>query len=433
MKKRYATLIVALIILFSTNCTYAESTSWINAKSAILIDGDTKAILAQKNIDKQMYPASTTKIMTCILALEKCKLSEMVTVDPKTPYEIEGQQIYLQAGEVISMKDLINAALIQSANDAALVIAKHISGSQEAFAKLMNEKAKELGAKNTNFVTPNGLHDPNHVTTAYDMALIAQYAMQNETFRDIVGKYTYVIQPTNKQPEKRYLKSKNKLLYAAGSGDKITYNGKTTTIKYDGITGIKTGYTPEASNCLVSSASRNGQNLIAVIFNDPGTNIYIDMHKLLDYGFDNFTTQAIANKNEFIENVPIEHGSVPFVTAIVNNDVIASIPTDKTKSIKKSVIINKDLSVPISKDQIIGHIEYSLDNKALAKASIVAANAVDKTAIYSVVDNTSYSFSKLLSAWWFWPLVLFILWRIYIYKRRKKKRRYKSKYKMYTK
>ncbi|WP_066507036.1 D-alanyl-D-alanine carboxypeptidase family protein [Abyssisolibacter fermentans] len=430
MKRKLALFIALILVIIPLTTSHAEN-SWIAAKSAVLIDADTGTVLAQKNMDKQMYPASTTKIMTGILALENCKLDEVVTVDDKTPYEIEGQQIYLQAGEIITMKDLLNAMLIQSANDAALLIAKHISGSQEEFAKLMNKKAKEIGAKNTNFINPNGLHDDNHVTTAYDMAMIARYAMQNETFRNIVSNYTYTIAPTNKQPETRYLKSKNKLLYATGSGNKITIDGNVTNIKYEGATGIKTGYTPEASNCLVSSASRNGQNLIAVVYYDPGNNLYIDSHNLLDYGFENFTNKKVAFKNEFIENIPIEHGSIPFVTAIVGEDISASIANDKAEKLKRNILLNDKITAPITKNQILGKIEYSIDNKILTSATIIAADSVDQKAIFSVVNTTQSGIVNVFTKWWFWLIIVFILWRLYIYRRRKKRRRrFKSKYKL---
>ncbi|WDV44666.1 D-alanyl-D-alanine carboxypeptidase [Clostridiaceae bacterium M8S5] len=432
MKQRFTIIFAVILFMLLFNFSYAQ-TPWISAKSAVLIDADTGTILAQKNMDTQIYPASTTKILTGILAIEKCKLDELVTVDEKTPYEIKGQQIYLMADEVITMKDLLNALLIQSANDAALVIAKEISDSQEKFAKLMNEKAKEIGAKNTNFVTPNGLHNDKHVTTAYDMAMIARYAMKNQTFRSIVSNYTYTINPTNKQPKPRYLKSKNKLLYGVGSGNKITYDGITTDIKYIGATGIKTGYTPEASNCIVASASRNGQNLIVAIFYDQSNELFIDAHKLFNYGFKNFTNKKISSKNEFIKNVPIEHGSMPFVTAIIGKNVTACVPVNSSSKIERKITINNDLSVPIAKDQVIGKVEYLVDNKSFATANVVAAEPVHRKAMYSVVNSTEKGFLWLFTKWWFWLIVLFILWRIYIYKRRKRKRKFRSKYKVYTK
>ncbi|MBF6841874.1 D-alanyl-D-alanine carboxypeptidase family protein, partial [Acinetobacter baumannii] len=152
---------------------------------------DTGQILYEKNPHLKLHPASTTKIMTGILAIENGNLNDVVTVDDETPYVIKGSHIALEPGEKLTLKDLLYALLIESANDSALVIAKHIAGTAEEFAKMMNDKAKELGALNTNFVNPHGLTDENHLTTAYDLSLIARYAMKNETFREIVSNYTY--------------------------------------------------------------------------------------------------------------------------------------------------------------------------------------------------------------------------------------------------
>ncbi len=153
----------------------------------------------KKNPNGKLFPASTTKIMTGILAIEKGHMKDMITIDPEVIDLTYGSHIALDYDEEVSFEDLLNAMLIASANDAALALGKHISGSIEDFVKLMNDKAKEIGAINTNFVNPNGLHDDNHVTTAHDLALIAKYAMENEVFRSIVGKSSYTIGPTNKK------------------------------------------------------------------------------------------------------------------------------------------------------------------------------------------------------------------------------------------
>ena len=180
--KRKLIFLMLLIFLFSTyTFTYASEDLNLNGQAAILIDYESGAILYEKNMDERLYPASTTKILTAILAIEYGKMDEMVTVDPEVISLTKGSHIALDYYEEVSFEDLLNALLIQSANDASLALAKHIAGSIEGFVEMMNEKAKELGAKNTNFVNPNGLHNDNHYTTAYDMALIAKYAMANET------------------------------------------------------------------------------------------------------------------------------------------------------------------------------------------------------------------------------------------------------------
>ncbi|MDF2616973.1 MAG: Serine-type D-Ala-D-Ala carboxypeptidase [Sedimentibacter sp.] len=179
IKKVIASFFVFSILLLNLSVAYADPS--ILCDTAVLIDANTGTILAGKNADQKMYPASTTKIMTAILAIEMGDLSDVITVDDDTPYEIAGSHIALEPGEIMTLKDLLYALMLPSANDSASAIAKHYGGTTEEFVNLMNEKAKELGAYNTHFVNPHGLHDENHYTTAADLALITKYAMQNET------------------------------------------------------------------------------------------------------------------------------------------------------------------------------------------------------------------------------------------------------------
>lgn len=241
----------------------------IDSKSAILIDMNTGKILYGKNIHERHYPASTTKILTTILALEKGSLSDTVKVGVD-PTLVEPSKIYLKAGEKIKLKDLIYAALLPSANDAAVAIAEDIGGTVSGFANLMNKKAKAIGCVDSHFVTPNGLFNKNHYTSAYDMALIARYAMQNSIFRKIVSTKNYSISSTNKSKARNVI-NHNKMLY-----DKNYY--------YQGCIGIKTGYTSASNHTLVSAAKRGGRTLLAVILDDKSTP-YSDVTTMLNYGF----------------------------------------------------------------------------------------------------------------------------------------------------
>lgn len=300
MKKIFKIVFIISILIASSFSYASDEALELKAESAILIDGNTGQVLYSKNEGKSMYPASTTKIMTLILALEHSELSEKVTVDSKTPFEVEGSHIALEPGEVLTMEQLLNALMLESANDAALVIAKHISGSVEEFGKLMTSKAKDIGASNTIFVNPNGLPDENHITTAHDLALIAKYGMKNSQFRQFVSRSTGVIPPTNIKKEQRYLNNSNKMLY---SGRIIDVDGKQVPIMYEGVTGIKTGYTDDAQHCLVASASRNGTEYISVVLKTDKQNLYVDTHKLLDYGFENFKEQKLASKGDMAESL----------------------------------------------------------------------------------------------------------------------------------
>lgn len=422
MKKIIALFVTIFLLTNTFTTSYADKKLDVSAEAAILIDANTGKILYEKNAHKPMFPASTTKIMTAILALEYGNLDDIVVIDDKTPYEISGSHIALEPGEMITLKDLLYALLIESANDAALAIAKHISGSTQNFADLMNKKAKEIGAKNTHFTNPHGLPDKNHTTTAYDLAMMAKYAMENDTFRSIVKNYKYTIPPTNKKDEPRYLKSANRLLYGTGSGNKIVVDGKTVNIKYDGADGIKTGYTYVAQQCLVATAKRGDLRLISVVLHAVGTNVYVDTHKLLNYGFDNYTTKQLSFKNEFIKNIDVIKGDKPFVTGIINKSVFSIIPRGRENDIVKDIILPDKITAPITKDQVIGRVEYKLDGEVIAAANIVSAMEINQKGIIRVVETTDGK--SLFKKWWFWFIVMFIIWRIFIgYKRYKRAKR----------
>lgn len=414
--KKVSIILVVIFILNICSCSFADNLS-IVGEAAVLIDADTGQILFQKNPHEKLYPASTTKIMTGILAIEEGNLDDIVTIDEEVLKNLDGSHIALEPGEQISLKDLLYAALIESANDAAIAIGKYISGSYDSFISLMNEKAKEYGALNTHFTNPNGLPDENHLTTAYDLAMIAKHAMENETFRNIVKSYTYIIQPTNIKKEARYLKSANRLLY---SNSKIEVDGKVVPIKYQGANGIKTGYTYAAQQCLVSSASRGDLNLICVVLKSTGTNIYSDTHKLLNYGFNNFKKVNLTFKNEFIDNFPVEDGEMPYVTGIVDENLKTNIPIDKKNEIKRKVTISEDLRAPIKKGQVIGNIEFYLGGEKIGTSNIISTMDINKKS-----PATKFLFNK----WIILLIILFILWRVpIIIKKAKKKKRRKNRY-----
>lgn len=423
MLKKFVVFSLLLFLVFNFEKHVLANEPNISAEAAILIDADTGAILYEKNIHSKMFPASTTKMLTAIIAIEKGNLNQKITVDKETPYEIQGSHIALEPDEILTMKDLIYATLIESANDAATVIGKQISGSTEEFTKLMNSKAKEIGAKNSNFVNASGLHDDNHYTTAYDLAMIAKYAMKNDIFRDIVSLYTYKIEPTNKKSDSRTLWSSNKLLF---STDKINVNGKSVTIKYDGIIGVKTGYTPEAQSCLVASAERNGQRLISVVLKTTGNNVFIDTHKILNYGFDNFSSTRLAFKNEFIDNLDVENGDKPIVTGIVANDLYSLVPKGKESEVKRNIVLPEKVSAPISKGQVLGKIELLLDDKVIETVNIVSAMEVNQKATFDVTAMSGKG--SIFTKWWLWLIILAVGWRISVEVKRQKIRRRRKSY-----
>lgn len=247
----------------------------IYAESGILVDLDTQEILYSKNIDKQLYPASITKIMTTLVAIESSSPEEPVTFSQYALDSIEwdSSNIGCRLNETLTMEQCWYAMMLNSANEVCCGVAEHISGSIEAFVEKMNQKAAELGCTNTHFSNPNGLPDETHYTTAHDMALIANAAYQNETFRQIFSTRQYEIPPTPQYTETRYLYNHHKMMQPD------------TEYYYEGCLGGKTGYTETALNTLVTIASRNGKNLLCVTMRTQGRQVYTDTASLFDYGF----------------------------------------------------------------------------------------------------------------------------------------------------
>lgn len=264
----FTVFLLLLFILYSITISSAGALS-VSAKSAALYNPTTKSFLYTKNADIPLPMASTTKIMTALVAIENCPLEKEVLVSDKA-IGTEGSSLYLKSGEILTMCDLLMGLMLRSANDAAAAIAYEISGSIEGFADKMNEKAAELGLSNTHFTNPHGLDDEKHYTTAKELALIAAAALENDTFRQIVSSKKCTIK--NSDGEVRLLINHNKLLNM-----------------YDGAIGVKTGFTKRSGRCLVGAAERNGTTLISVTINAPDD--WRDHTALFDYGF------QIANNN----------------------------------------------------------------------------------------------------------------------------------------
>lgn len=289
MRKRFSVLLSLLLVVWCAVGTAAVDTAkfpkppQLYAQAAILMDADTGQIIYGKNERTKMYPASLTKIMTCMLALELGKAEDIVTVSEESTKDVAGTtHIALRDGEELTLEQLEYAMMVESANDAANSIAIYLSGSTEMFAQIMNEKAQELGADATRFVNPSGLPDDNHYTTAYDLALITRAAMENPEFEKIVGTHRYEIPPTNKINETRAVANKNYMF--------------TLNDTYDGAYGGKTGWTQEAGHCLMTLAKRGDTTLICIVLKSDGVvdAEFADSTALFDYGFDHFKRYKIS-------------------------------------------------------------------------------------------------------------------------------------------
>lgn len=264
----------------------------IYSETSVLMEAETGTILYNKGMDQYRYPASTTKIMTALLALENSSLDDQVTFTEAclADQEAGSGNIGMKVGEVLTMKQCLQALLVQSANDVATQIAVQISGSVEAFAELMNQRAQSLGCLNTHFMNASGMPDENHYTTAYDMALIFQAAIKNQDFLDIIKTESFTIEPTNMNPESRTY-STHHALFAASAPE-----------HYEGCFGGKTGVTDSSLNTLVSGAQRNGMTLIAVSMRAGAGEVCQDHISLFDYGFNNFSKTAVTGGNVILPN-----------------------------------------------------------------------------------------------------------------------------------
>ena len=253
----------------------------VEAESAILMDADTGVILYEKNIHTRQYPASITKIMTALLAQENCDMDEVITFSHTAVYTVErgSSNIGIDENETLTMEDALYALLLASANEVANGIAEHISGSVDAFAELMNDRAKELGCEDTHFINPHGLPNDNHYTSAYDMALIARAFFSYENLSTISGTAFYHINATATQPDEIDLGNHNKMLPGTNRG---------SGYYYEGLVGGKTGYTDMARQTLVTCAERDGVRLICVVMKDESPSQYKDSAALYDYGFANY-------------------------------------------------------------------------------------------------------------------------------------------------
>ena len=253
----------------------------LSAQKAILMDGITGQVRLEKEADSQSLIASTTKIMTALIVCEQCNVLDRMRI-PKEAVGIEGSSMYLQEGEILTVQELLYGLMLRSGNDAAVALAIYCGGTVEGFAELMNDKARVLGMKNSHFVNPNGLDAPGHYSTARDLAILAAYAMKNPLFRQTVSTKTVTV-------GNRYLTNHNKLLW-----------------RLEGADGVKTGYTKAAGRILVSSATRQGRNLVAVTINAPDD--WNDHIELLENGFDAYRLRQIVEEGQIMGYVEIAGG-----------------------------------------------------------------------------------------------------------------------------
>jgi D-alanyl-D-alanine carboxypeptidase/D-alanyl-D-alanine carboxypeptidase (penicillin-binding protein 5/6) len=345
----------------------------ISAKAAILIDADSGRVLFEKNKDDKRPVASTTKIMTTLLLLESGDLDTEFTVDP-VAIQTEGSSMGLQEGDIVSKRDLAYGMMLPSGNDAANATAYLLGGDLSGFAKMMNDKAAALGLTSTHFITPSGLHSPNHYSTAYDMAMLTREAMENEVFRDIAATESIKIEYGN-PPYGRWLSNSNKLLTL-----------------YDFCTGIKTGFTDEAGRCLVSSASKDGVNLIAVTLFAPDD--WNDHIKMFDYGF-----AATHNKTLDVDigkpAVNVAGGTSEKVSLKLKNaPTLLEIDGEEEPQIDCKILVPGYVFAPVKSGETVGKAQFIADGKVFDTVDLIAEKDIPadtkkhfKPFYYDIIDS----------------------------------------------
>lgn len=337
--------------------TYASNLK-TTAESMVTIEASTNRVFYAKDENKRLPMASTTKILTAIVAIENCEDLDKKHKIPKQAVGIEGSSIYLKAGEHLSVRELLYGLMLRSGNDSAVAIAMIVSGSVKKFVELMNSFCKKLELNNTNIVTVNGLHDDNHYTTAYELAKITSYALKNETFAKIVSTKQITIDNELGKIDKRFLRNKNRFLNMV-----------------EGADGVKTGYTKKAGRCFVGSATKNDMQVICVVLNCAP--MFEDCSRFVENAFSEYSMTKLFSKGELIS---IEHGGLKQkLPIILKEDVFY--PLKKSEILETSAKLNlkDDLKLPLNAESSIGTIEVSLENNLIFSQEIYTIN-IDKNA-----------------------------------------------------
>lgn len=417
MKLKKLTLIFTIFIIVinllrpaSFAVTSTESDIQIYSDGAVLMESSTGKLLYGKNENKKLYPASTTKILTAIIAIEKYNLTDTLTASKNAVMSIPSgySNAAIQPDEALKVQDLLELFLIHSANEIGYIFAENISGNVDKFADLMNQKASEIGCKNTHFTNPSGIHDENHYTTAYDMALITQYCMKNQTFRDIVSMASCTISATDKYQE-RYFKNTNDLL-----DSKSKYY-------YQYAIGVKTGFTTQAKNCLIAASKKDNLELITVVLGaeatpDGRSGRYVSTINLFEYGFNNYCIKQVASANTAIKTLSVENAtkdSKDLSLVLKDNiSVLASTNTDLS-NLDGSIELKENISAPISEGETLGKITYNIYGIDYS-SDLVASHNVEP-----------YEFPVIILQSGAAVLVLIVLLLV-VSKKNKKKKKYKN-------
>jgi D-alanyl-D-alanine carboxypeptidase (penicillin-binding protein 5/6) len=371
LKKIIALFIIILMITPWTCYPVFAETVDVSAASAVVMDTVTGRVIYEKNAHQKRSMASTTKIMTAIVALEKGNLDDIVKTSAKAAH-VEGSSIWLEEGEKQRLEDLIYGLMLSSGNDAAIAIAEHIGGSVEEFAKMMTQKAKDIGAIHTSFKNPNGLDEDGHYTTAYDLALITRYALKNKKFAEIVKT------------------EKKKIPWEGHKWDRLLENHNKLLKTYEGCDGVKTGYTKKTGRCLVSSATRNGWQVVAVTLNAP--NDWEDHKKMLDYAFNKYKLQTICEEGDLMKTLPVLGGKKDKISLVASSTVSLPLIEGEKDKIEIKYEVPDSVTAPVNYGQKVGKIDIYLEETKCASIPLISIDNVERR-------DWKLSFEKIAKNW----------------------------------
>lgn len=355
LKKICFILLITIFFFNNAPTVFADEIN-VSAKSAILICADTSEVVFAKNETERLSMASTTKIMTALLTLEAAQVCNREVSITDTMVRVEGSSMGLRAGDVVTLDTLAKGMLTCSGNDAANSAAISLAGDTESFAKLMNERAKQIGMLNTNFVTPSGLDDDDHYTTAYDMSLLGAHAMKNPVFKEIASQKSVTVD---------FIKPQKRVSYSN--------HNKLITL-YRGCIGVKTGFTKKSGRCLVSCAERDGVRLVAVTLNAPDD--WNDHTRMFDYGFSKVKRVTFDDTNMNLQE-PVISSPKKSILVSCKDNISLTVNSKDFSKINKKVKISKFLYAPIEKNQVVGSVDYELNGKVLASTDLVSCEEAE--------------------------------------------------------